>query len=305
VVDNCHVNPRVPEKLREALAGEVKWAVIDCSDVPLATCIARDKERINEGAYAEGGSYVGAEGISRLHSTMLAEQLNGYHLSADWLTGTSVAESTSEGDFAEVSGSPDADAEADTAVIGTSHEVQKSHKATVLPQTNEWTPTGNYKYLKSIPQEFAKYYKYQGKDGRDYHVARTDDGRWLAVDRADKTLFRCDLKKEVLDKLEQRVQSKIANNDTVGPPETDLAPATPQFKPSGHFRNLRNLPKEPDDPGYFVYLGRDGRKYYVGQAEDSQWNGYDQNNALLASRIKKRLVLKRVDLLAGRHPAQE
>jgi predicted kinase len=87
VVDNCHVTPSLPEKLSQALAGSVKWDVIDCSDVPLETCIARDAARINQGCYALGGPFVGSEAIYSLHGTMLAEQAYGYHLSAEWLMG--------------------------------------------------------------------------------------------------------------------------------------------------------------------------------------------------------------------------
>jgi hypothetical protein len=79
VVDNCHANPALPEKLRQALAGKVEWSVIDCSGVPVADCVVRDQGRLST------GGYVGAEVIGRLHTTMAYWQSRGYVLSAEWL----------------------------------------------------------------------------------------------------------------------------------------------------------------------------------------------------------------------------
>jgi predicted kinase len=90
VVDNCHLNPALPEKLRQALGGKVDWAVIDCSRASVATCISRDRKRSSERAYDDGGSYVGAEAIDWMHSMMVSEQANGFHLSTEWLADSFV-----------------------------------------------------------------------------------------------------------------------------------------------------------------------------------------------------------------------
>lgn len=83
VVDNTHVSPRLPRHIRQRVNGlvtdglfdSVDWDVIDCTDVDVDTCIARDATREHA---------VGEKAIRHLASQL---EKHGHYLTKEWLEG--------------------------------------------------------------------------------------------------------------------------------------------------------------------------------------------------------------------------
>ncbi|MDX3695027.1 AAA family ATPase [Streptomyces europaeiscabiei] len=81
VVDNTHLTPRIPSRLKAVAAGRATFAVHDFTDVPLEECIRRDADRANS---------VGEAAIRRLASNHARATKNGWRLTTDWLNGYAV-----------------------------------------------------------------------------------------------------------------------------------------------------------------------------------------------------------------------
>jgi predicted kinase len=84
VVDNTHLTPSIPKRIKEAAAGQAAFAVHDFTDVPIDECIRRDAER--------GDASVGEDVIHRLHDNHVKATKNGWRLTADWLGDHPVVE---------------------------------------------------------------------------------------------------------------------------------------------------------------------------------------------------------------------
>lgn len=77
IVDNTHINKRMPDRIRSALAPyDITWKVTDFLDVPADECIRRDLER-----KARGERNVGHEVIDRM-----ARRTRNWLLTEDFLT---------------------------------------------------------------------------------------------------------------------------------------------------------------------------------------------------------------------------
>jgi predicted kinase len=78
VVDNTHLTPRMPGRLKGVLAefDDLTFVVHDFTDVPLAECLVRDAKRERP---------VGEEAIGRLHQRHQSATKGGWRLTADWL----------------------------------------------------------------------------------------------------------------------------------------------------------------------------------------------------------------------------
>jgi predicted kinase len=77
VVDNTHLTPSIPKRIKEAAGGQAAFAVHDFTHVPIDECIRRDAER--------GDASVGEDVIRRLHDNHVKATKNGWRLTADWL----------------------------------------------------------------------------------------------------------------------------------------------------------------------------------------------------------------------------
>lgn len=76
IVDNTHINKRMPDRIRAALAPyDVTWKVTDFRDVPVEECVRRDRERKNRGERS-----VGHDVIERM-----ARRIHGWTLTEEWL----------------------------------------------------------------------------------------------------------------------------------------------------------------------------------------------------------------------------
>lgn len=77
VIDNTHLVPRLPGRYKRLLASrDVKFAVIDCTDVPVEECVRRDAERAGT---------VGEQLIRNMHERMASVRKSGWRLTAGWL----------------------------------------------------------------------------------------------------------------------------------------------------------------------------------------------------------------------------
>lgn len=76
VVDNTHLTPRMPARLKQVAAGRAHFVVHDFTDVPLEECIRRDARRDRP---------VGAEAIGRLHKSHQQATKAGWRLTGEWL----------------------------------------------------------------------------------------------------------------------------------------------------------------------------------------------------------------------------
>lgn len=78
VVDNTHLTPSIPKRVKAAAAGQASFVVHDFTDVPIDECIRRDAER--------GPASVGEDVIRRLADNHRKATRNGWRLTADWLS---------------------------------------------------------------------------------------------------------------------------------------------------------------------------------------------------------------------------
>ncbi|MDW6058148.1 AAA family ATPase [Streptomyces sp. FXJ1.4098] len=75
-VDNTHLTPRIPGRLKAVAAGRATFVVHDLTDLPVHECIRRDAARANP---------VGEAVIQRMADTHAQATKNGWRLTADWL----------------------------------------------------------------------------------------------------------------------------------------------------------------------------------------------------------------------------
>lgn len=76
IADNTHINRRMPERIRAALAPyDITWKVTDFRDVPVEECVRRDLER-----EAQGERSVGREVIERM-----SRRVQSWSLTEQWL----------------------------------------------------------------------------------------------------------------------------------------------------------------------------------------------------------------------------
>lgn len=76
VVDNTHMTPHIPKRLKAAVAGQAVFVVHDFTDVPVEECVRRDAERERA---------VGEEIIRLLAHKHGVARRGGWRLTAEWL----------------------------------------------------------------------------------------------------------------------------------------------------------------------------------------------------------------------------
>ena len=76
VVDNTHLTPRIPGRLKAVVTGRATFTVHDSTGVPVEECIRRDAARANP---------VGEAVIRRMSDSHAQATKNGWRLTADWL----------------------------------------------------------------------------------------------------------------------------------------------------------------------------------------------------------------------------
>lgn len=78
VVDNTHLVPRIPKRLKSVVAGDAVFKVHDFTDVPIEKCIIRDSQRT-------GTAHVGEDVIRRLAGNHARATKNGWRLTDAWM----------------------------------------------------------------------------------------------------------------------------------------------------------------------------------------------------------------------------
>jgi predicted kinase len=78
VVDNTHLTPSIPKRIKAAAAGQAAFVVHDFTHVPIDECIRRDALR--------GEATVGEDVIRRLADNHAKATKNGWRLTAEWLS---------------------------------------------------------------------------------------------------------------------------------------------------------------------------------------------------------------------------
>ncbi|MEV5941173.1 AAA family ATPase [Streptomyces sp. NPDC051994] len=76
VVDNTHLTPNIPKRLKAAVAGQARFVVHDFTGVPLDECLARDAARANP---------VGEDVIRLLADKHAKAVRNGWRLTDAWM----------------------------------------------------------------------------------------------------------------------------------------------------------------------------------------------------------------------------
>lgn len=76
VVDNTHMTPHIPKRLKAAVGGQATFVVHDFTDVPVEECVRRDAERDRP---------VGEEIIRLLADKHTKSRRGGWRLTAEWL----------------------------------------------------------------------------------------------------------------------------------------------------------------------------------------------------------------------------
>ncbi|MEE1753151.1 phosphatase domain-containing protein [Streptomyces sp. SP18CS02] len=76
VVDNTHLTPHIPKRLKAAVGGEAAFVVHDFTDVPVEECVRRDAERERT---------VGEEIIRILADKHTRARKGGWRLTGEWL----------------------------------------------------------------------------------------------------------------------------------------------------------------------------------------------------------------------------
>lgn len=84
VVDNTHLTPGIPKRIKAAAAGQAAFVVHDFTHVPIDECIRRDALR--------GPASVGEAVIRRLADNHAKATRNGWRLTAGWLNDQPVVE---------------------------------------------------------------------------------------------------------------------------------------------------------------------------------------------------------------------
>ncbi|MFJ1650061.1 AAA family ATPase [Streptomyces sp. NPDC088337] len=77
VVDNTHLTPGIPKRIKAAAAGQATFVVHDFTHVPLEECIRRDAQR--------GNASVGEDVIRRLAGNHAKATRSGWRLTEGWL----------------------------------------------------------------------------------------------------------------------------------------------------------------------------------------------------------------------------
>lgn len=83
VVDNTHLAPHIPKRLKAAAMGRATFVVHDFTDVPIEECLRRDAARDNA---------VGEDVIRRLHGNHVKARKNGWRLTDVWMNDTPAVE---------------------------------------------------------------------------------------------------------------------------------------------------------------------------------------------------------------------
>jgi predicted kinase len=79
VVDNTHLTPHIPKRLKAAAMGRATFRVHDFTHVPIEECLRRDAARDNA---------VGEDVIRRLHGNHVKATKNGWRLTDAWMNDT-------------------------------------------------------------------------------------------------------------------------------------------------------------------------------------------------------------------------
>ncbi|MFE2710600.1 AAA family ATPase [Streptomyces mirabilis] len=79
VVDNTHLTPHIPKRLKAAAMGRAAFVVHDFTHVPVEECLRRDAARDNS---------VGEDVIRRLHDNHVKATKNGWRLTNAWMNDT-------------------------------------------------------------------------------------------------------------------------------------------------------------------------------------------------------------------------
>jgi predicted kinase len=79
VVDNTHLTPHIPKRLKAAAMGQATFVVHDFTHVPIEECLRRDAARANA---------VGEDVIKRLHGNHVKATKNGWRLTDVWMNDT-------------------------------------------------------------------------------------------------------------------------------------------------------------------------------------------------------------------------
>jgi predicted kinase len=79
VVDNTHLTPHIPKRLKAAAMGRATFVVHDFTHVPIEECLRRDAARANA---------VGEDVIRRLHGNHVKATKNGWRLTDEWMNDT-------------------------------------------------------------------------------------------------------------------------------------------------------------------------------------------------------------------------
>lgn len=88
VVDNTHLTPHIPKRLKAAALGQATFVVHDFTGVPIEECLRRNAAREN----AVGENAVGEDVIRRLHANHLKATKNGWRLTNAWMNDTPAVE---------------------------------------------------------------------------------------------------------------------------------------------------------------------------------------------------------------------
>lgn len=78
VVDNTHLVPRIPKRIKKTVAGDAVFKVHDFNDVRVEECIRRDAQR-------SGPERVGEEVIRRLADRRTKARKSGWRLTDEWM----------------------------------------------------------------------------------------------------------------------------------------------------------------------------------------------------------------------------
>jgi predicted kinase len=83
VIDNTHLTPHIPKRLKAAALGQATFVVHDFTGVPVEECLRRDAARENA---------VGEAVIRRLHDNHVKATRNGWRLTDEWMNDTPAVE---------------------------------------------------------------------------------------------------------------------------------------------------------------------------------------------------------------------
>lgn len=78
VVDNTHLRPNIPGRLKKLVRGEAVFEVHDLTHVPVEECIRRDAQRT-------GITHVGEEVIRKMAARIMQMRKSGWRLTNEWM----------------------------------------------------------------------------------------------------------------------------------------------------------------------------------------------------------------------------